>query len=344
MTDILPSTDRVLLTGASGFIAQHILLQLLAEGYAVRATVRSAAKAKLVRRNLQGQGADLSRLDFVELDLLDDRGWDAAMVGCRFVIHTASPFPAKLPRERFGLVPTARDGTLRVVDAAIRAGVERLVLTSSVAAIYYGHPDQAGRRFTEADWSNAESPTTSAYALSKTLAEQAAWARVAGTPLQLAVINPSVVLGPLLSEEVSTSTSLIRLMLRGRLPVVPNVSLGLVDVRDVAAAHLSAMTAPEAAGRRFIVSAGTRSLRAMGEVLAAVFPSYRWKLPHAVLPDIAVRVAALISPQAAQIVPELGAPKTLVAEAAAQVLGLSMRPAEDAIIATANSLIERRLA
>lgn len=344
MTVAQVSVDRVLVTGASGFIAQHILLQLLAAGFAVRATVRSAAKADAVWRNLKGQGADFSRLDFVELDLLADAGWDAAMAGCRFVLHTASPFPAKLPRDRFGLVPTARDGTLRVVDAAIRAGVERLVLTSSVAAIYYGHPDQAGRHFTEKDWTDTESPATSAYALSKTLAERAAWDRVAGTALELAVINPSMVLGPLISDEVSTSTSLVRLMLRGRLPVVPNVALGLVDVRDVAAAHLLAMTVPEAAGRRFIVSAGSCSLFEIGQALAAVFPSYRWKLPRATLPDVVVRAAALLSPQAAQIAPELGAPKTLIAAAASHVFGLSMRSPEDAIAATAKSLRDRRLA
>ena len=338
------SVDRVLLTGASGFIAQHILLQLLSAGHAVRATVRSEAKAESVRRILRGQGADLSRLEFAPLDLLADDGWDAAMAGCRFVLHTASPFPSALPRDRYALVPPARDGTLRVVDAAIRAGAERLVLTSSVAAIYYGHPNQAGRAFTEADFTNIESPATSAYSLSKTLAEQAAWAQVAGSSLELAVINPSVVLGPLLGPEVTTSTSLIRLMLRGRLPIVPNVSLGLVDVRDVAAAHLLAMTVPEAAGRRFIVSAGSRSLREVGKVLAEVFPSYGWKLPRATLPDSFVRAAALLSPQAAQIVPELGAPKVLVAAAAERLLGLSMRSPEEAIRATGESLLAHRLA
>lgn len=339
-----PLADRVFVTGASGFIAQHILLRLLSAGYAVRATVRSAARAESVRQILTGQGADLARLDFAELDLLDERGWDSAIAGCRFVLHTASPFPGAVPRDRYALVPAARDGTLRVVDAAIRAGVERLVLTSSVAAVYYGHPDQAGRRFTEADVTDPDAPATSAYALSKTLAEQAAWSRIAGTPLELAVINPSVVLGPLLAPLVTTSTSLIRMMLRGRLPAVPDVSLGLVDVRDVAEAHIRAMTLPEAAGHRFIVSAGSRSLREIGRVLADGFPRYGWKLPRATLPDRLVRAAGLVSPAAAQIVPELGAPKVLVTEAAERVLGLSMRPPEEAIRATAAALIERRLA
>lgn len=336
--------DRVLLTGASGFLAQHILLALLKDGYRVRASVRSMAKQAAVRAILRGEGEDETKVDFVTLDLLDDAGWDAAMAGCRFVLHTASPFPTRLPRDRFGLVPAARDGTLRVVDAAIRSGVERLVLTSSVAAIYYGHPDRGDRDFTEADWTNPDSPATSAYALSKTLAEQAAWARVEGTPLQMAAINPSVVLGPLLSGAVTTSTSLIRLMLKGRLPLVPDVTLGLVDVRDVATAHLQALTVPEAAGRRFIVSAGSRSLREIGAALGEILPGERWKLPYATLPDGLVRAAAWLSPQAAQIVPELGIHKSLSSRAATDTLGVSLRSPEKAIAATATSLRERGLA
>ena len=335
--------DPVLVTGAAGFIAKHLVLALLEAGYAVRGTVRSEAKAAEVRRAMAAQGADTTRLSFVLADLTRDDRWDEAVAGCRFVHHTASPFPAALPADKFALVPVARGGTLRVVEASLRAGVERMVVTSSVAAIYYGHEARSGRRFTDADFSNVASDAISAYAVSKTLAEQAAWEAAAGTPMELVAINPSLVLGPLLDPNFGTSVSIIRMMMLGRLPAVPNMSFGIVDVRDVVAAHLAAMTARDAPGRRFILSAGSRSLREIGAALAADLPERRWRMPKVTLPDALVKIVAALSPSAAQIVNELGEPKKLDTTPAETILGVSFKQPEEAIRAAADGLIQWKL-
>lgn len=336
--------DRVLLTGISGFIARHVALRLLQEGFDVRGTVRSAAKADGVREALEKAGGDVSRLEFVEVDLTKDAGWTDAAQGCRYVVHTASPFPASQSRDKFALVPVAKGGTLRVVEAARRAGVDRIVLTSSVVAIYYGHDDRADASFSETDWSNVKSRTISDYAVSKTEAERAAWAAVTeagegGAP-GLAVINPAFVLGPLLGDDIGTSAKIVAMMMKGKLPAVPDVSFGIVDVRDVAEAHLRAMTMPGAAGRRFILSADTLSILGIGRAIAEAEPSVAGKVPKFVLPDAVVKFVALFSSQARRSVPELGRIKTLDTRPARDVLGLTFRPPEQAVAAMAKSLRE----
>lgn len=183
-------SETVLLTGLTGFIAKHVALVLLDAGFRVRGTVRDRAAGEAARETLAARGSDTTRLEIVELDLTRDRGWAEAALGCRFVQHTASPFPGAPPRDKFALVPAARDGTLRVIRAAQAAGVERVVLTSSVVAVYHGHDGRVDKRFTEADFSNVESPRISSYAVSKTLAEKAAWEAVATGSMQLAALNP----------------------------------------------------------------------------------------------------------------------------------------------------------
>lgn len=335
--------DPVLVTGASGFIAKHVVLELLTAGYLVRGTVRSRDKADDVRRTMMACGADVSRLSFAVADLAWDDGWNEALAGCRFVHHTASPFPASTRGDKFALVPLAKGGTLRVMEAARRAGVSRVILTSSVAAVYYGHGRRGDEPFTAADFSDVESRGISAYAVSKTLAEQAAWDAVSGTPMQLVSINPALVLGPLLDRTYGTSVSMIRMMMTGRLPLVPRLSLGIVDVRDVAAAHLSAMTEPGAAGQRFLLSAGSRSLHAIGTTLAEDVPGYASRVPKATLPDFLVKAAAIFSTQARHLVNELGAVKTVDSTPAGSALGIAFRSPEEAIRATATGLIEHGL-
>lgn len=338
-----PNGELVLLTGISGFIAKHVALALLDGGYRVRGSLRSLAKRQEVIGTLEANGADVSRLEFVEADLAEDAGWDEAAAGCDLVQHTASPFPSRQPKEKFGLVPIARGGTLRVVEAAKRAGVRRLVLTSSVAAVQYGHEDRPDRRFGEADFSDVRSRSISPYAVSKTEAERAAWAAVEGSGLELAVVNPAFVLGPLLDRNAGTSAELITAMMKGRLPLVPDLTLGIVDVRDVALAHVAAMQVPEAAGRRFILSAGMRNLRQIGDAVAARCPAYRARMPRATLPDFAVRAAALISSQARMVAPELGGRKMLDTRPAEVLLGLSFRSPDEAAGAMADSLIRNGL-
>ena len=210
--------DRVLLTGVSGFLGGHVAKALLAAGYQVRGSVRNLAKADKVRETLAKAGADVSRLEFVALDLLKDDGWDAAAEGCRFVAHTASPFVLQMPTDKMELIRPAIEGTERALNAGLKAGVERIVITSSMAAIAYGHDKNRTAPFTAADWTDLEGHGVSAYVESKTRAERRAWEimKAAGREADLAVINPSGIFGPLLDEDPGTSAQIVIRFLEGR--------------------------------------------------------------------------------------------------------------------------------
>ena len=336
------SGDLVLVTGGSGFIAMHCIVKLLEQGHRVRASVRSLAREAQVRDTLQAAGADAGeRLSFVAADLTADAGWPEAVAGCGFVLHVASPFPLNVPRHEDELIVPARAGALRVLRAARDAGVRRVVQTSSFAAIGYGHP-QMDRPFTEHDWTKTDGDGVTAYAKSKTLAERAAWDFMAreGGDMELAAVNPVGVFGPVLGADFSTSIEIVKRMLDGQLPAVPRISFGVVDVRDVADLHLLAMTRPEAAGERFLAVAGEFvTLREIGLMLRRRLGDAARRVPTRELPDWLLRVVALVDKSVGQVVPELGKTKNGVADKAHRVLGWTPRTAEDAVIATADSLI-----
>ena len=336
------SGELVLVTGGSGFIAMHCTLKLLAAGYRVRTTVRSLAREAEVRATLKAAGADAGdRLGFCAADLTADAGWSEAAAGCDHVLHVASPFPVNAPRHEDELIVPARDGALRLLRAARGANVKRVVLTSSFAAIGYGHA-QADRPFTEHDWTRAEGEGVSAYAKSKTLAERAAWDFMAreGGDMELAVVNPVGVFGPALGADFSTSIEIIRRMMDGALPALPRVTFGVVDVRDVADLHLLAMTRPEAAGERFLaVAGGFVSLHDIGLMLRRRLGDAASRVPTRELPDWLLRIVAIFDKSARQIVPELGKRKDATADKARRVLGWQPRSAEDAVAATAESLV-----
>ncbi len=333
--------ERILITGASGFIAKHVALQLLGAGYRVRGTVRTAEKGDKLRQTLAANGADVSKLEIALADLMGDAGWDTAAAGCDRVCHMASPLPMRQPRERLALVPPARDGAVRVVEAAAKAGARRLVMTSSVAAMSYGHERTRTAPIGEADWSNTDASDISPYAISKTVAESAAWTAAKRADLDMVAINPVVVLGPLLDDAPGASMKLVAMMMRGKMPAVPDITLGLVDVRDVAAAHVAALTAEAAVGRRFLLSAGSLALMALGRAIAEAAPEYRRKVPRFVLPNGLVRLAALLSADARSVAGELGRAKILVTEPAKSVLGFAPKAPEDAIASAALSLRDR---
>jgi nucleoside-diphosphate-sugar epimerase len=336
------SGELVLVTGGSGFIATHCVLQLLAAGYRVRTTVRSLAREPEVRATLAAAGADAGdRLAFFAADLTADAGWTEVAAGCDFVLHVASPFPVEVPKHEDDLIVPAREGALRVLRAARAANVRRVVQTSSFAAIGYGHPEVA-RPFTEHDWTDPEGGGVTAYAKSKTLAERAAWNFMAreGGDMELAVVNPVGVFGPALGGDFSTSIEIIRRMMDGALPALPRVTFGVVDVRDVADLHLRAMTDPAAAGERFLAVAGEFvSMRDIGLVLRRRMGKGGRRVPTRELPDWLLRVVALVDPSVRQIVPELGKRKTASSEKARRVLGWTPRSSEDAVVATAESLV-----
>lgn len=337
-------TDRVLLTGISGFLGGHVALQLLNAGYTVRGSLRNLGKADKVRDTLAKAGADISRLEFVALDLMDDAGWREAAEGCRYVQHTASPFVLEIPADKMELIGPAVEGTTRALNAANAAGAERIVLTSSMAAIAYGHDKTRTAPFTADDWTDLNGRGVNFYQESKTLAERRAWEIMeqAGRREALATINPSGIFGPLLDEDPGTSAILIQRLLNGSVPALPRIPITIVDVRDVAAAHVAAMTAPAAGGRRFPMGERTLFFKQVADLLAERYPQKR--IPRRQMPDWAVRLYGLFDRDVRGNLGELGLAKQLDSTGAVALLGRKLTPAPEAVLATAETLLAHKLA
>ena len=338
--------SKVLVTGGSGFIAGHCIAQLLSAGHHVRATVRAPEREPAVRSMLQQSGATLDdRLSFATADLESDDGWPAAAAGSDFVLHVASPFPLGAPRHEDDLIRPAREGTLRVLRAARDAGVRRVVLTSSFAAIGYSHAPR-NEPFDETDWTSLDGPDVSAYVKSKTLAERAAWDFMAreGNRLELCTVNPVGVLGPVLGPNYATSVRFVKLLLEGAIPACPRIWFGVVDVRDVADLHVRAMSHPAAAGERFIATAGdAMSLLEVAQALKAALGSEAKRVPTHRLPDWIVRLGAVFSPALRPLTPPLGKVRNAASEKARQMLGWTPRSREEAVAAAGESLIRLEL-
>lgn len=335
--------STVLVTGGSGFIASHTILQLLAAGYKVRTTVRNLSREGEVLVMLRNGGAEPGeQLSFVAAELMTDAGWPAAVSGCEYVLHIASPFPSQVPKDENELIVPARDGALRMLRASRDAGVKRVVLTSSFAAIGYGHTERA-EPFTEKDWTNPDGADVMPYTKSKTLAERAAWDFIEreGAGLELAVVNPVGVFGPVLGPDYATSIMLVERMLNGALPGVPNMCFGVVDVRDVADLHLRAMADPRAKGERFLaVSGDFMWLIEIARTLKERMGERARRVPTRQLPDWLVRLARFKDESVKQIIPELGKWKNATSEKAQKVLGWSPRSREESVVATAESLVK----
>lgn len=336
---------RVLVTGASGFVAQHLILQLLAKGHSVRGTLRSLKRADEVRGVLAKFDPRAKEIEFVEADLSSDAGWAEAVKGCEFVQHIASPFPAIHPKDEMELIRPARDGALRVLKAAKAAGVKRVVMTSSMAAIAYGHGNDRAEVSDETMWSNPEGPDNTPYTKSKTIAERAAWDYVngEGKGLELVAINPTGIMGPALSKDVSTSLEIPIRLLDGKTPGLPRLGFSFVDVRDVAECHVKAMELPEAAGQRFLATEGFLWFSEAAAILRKKFPAYDKKIPTRNVPDWMLKLMAVFQPIYKQTVTELGRTRKASNAKASRVLGVKFRTAEEAIIASAQSLIDLKV-
>src|SRR5215467_10480071 len=335
----MAATPMVLVTGGSGFVGGHVLLQLLEAGYRVRTTVRSPHRESSVRAMLTGAGADAARLSFAVADLDRDQGWRDAVDGCDYVIHVASPIPAAAPRTEDELIRPARDGTLRVLRSARDAGVKRVVVTSSCGAIYYGHPPQSAP-FDETSWTNTDGEM-SAYVRSKAIAERAAWDFMSaeGGSMELSTVNPTGIFGPILSRDASSSVELIARLLKG-MPGCPRLFFGIVDVRDVADLHLRAMTHAAAKGERFIASSGDlMSMLDVARVLRERLGAAAHKVPTRELPNWLVRFAARFDRKLRPLVPLLDSTRRATSARAQRLLGWTPRSPEDALVATAESLI-----
>jgi nucleoside-diphosphate-sugar epimerase len=338
--------DNVLLTGISGFLGGHVARALLDAGYRVRGSVRNLDKADKVRATLDRAGADISRLEFVALDLLSDTGWAEAMAGMRYLQHTASPFVINMPADKMDLIRPAVEGTRRALNAALKANVERIVVTSSMAAASYGHEHGRTAPYGAADWTNPDGPGVNAYIESKVRAEKEAWAIMdrADRHSDLATINPNGILGPLLDDDPGTSAALVLRLLDGTIPMTPRIYFTVIDVRDVAEAHVAAMTSRAAGGHRFPMGMGTLSLHDISGVVRHALPQFARKIPRLQAPDWLVRVTAMFDRDMRGNIGELGVMRPTDPSEVVKLLGHPLISAEDAIVATAKSLVEQGLA
>jgi len=337
----------ILITGASGFLAQHAVIQALQQGYPVRATLRNLARENELREIFSKQVEIKNNLEFIAADLLKDEGWEQALRGCEFALHVASPFPLFEPKHEDELILPAVEGTLRVLRAAQNAGVKRAVIVSSVAAVYAGHNGE-NRTFDENDWSILEN-NIGAYAKSKTLAERAAWKFIRSAEnvngMELVAINPPLILGPVLDRQNHTSIELIRVFLRGEVPGVAKLKMGIVDARDVAAALLLAIQTPAAAGKRFPVPAGTLWYKEIADILQKEYaPRGYKKIPRIQFPSWAVKLLARFDKKIAVVVRDLNWDYEISSKQARQILGWSPRSASEAILSMAESLVRFGLA
>ncbi|ESQ88956.1 epimerase [Asticcacaulis sp. AC460] len=336
-------TDRVLVTGISGFIAKHVAYELLVRGFKVRGTVRSPDKADAVHATLAAAGAPVERLEFVKADLTSDDGWQEAAADCRYVQHMAAPFPLQQPKGREDLVPAARDGVLRVLKAAGQA--ERVVLTSSIVTMLYPTDWRGKRLIKPEDWTDPEWRPATPYAVAKTRAERAAWDYMSsiGRKDRLVAINPGLVVGPPLDADISTSLEAVALLLRGAYPAVPPVSFVLVDVRDVAAVHVAAMTAP-VGGQRLLVADETLTMSQMAQALRDAFPERARRIPVTIMPAWALRFLSLFDGTLKTVVGDLNKHPIADTQITRKLTGVTFRRGRDSMIEGAKAMVRMGLA
>jgi dihydroflavonol-4-reductase len=337
------SEKTVLVTGGSGFLGAWCIVELLSRGYRARTTVRDLAREAGVRASVGSRIDPGDRLTVLAADLLDDAGWPAAVSGCDYVLHVASPFPPAQPEDPDDLIVPARDGTLRVLRASVDAGVERIVVTSSVAAVRNGAAGLGNgtRELTEADWSDPDNTRLTPYTRSKTIAELAAWEymRQRADDARLVTVQPGAIVGPLLGNDRSYSLEAVERMLAGRMPGIPRLGFSFVDVRDVASLHVEAMTAPEAGGQRLLAAGTFLWLADVAAILRERLGADAEKVPRRGVPNIVVRAMALFDPSVRSIVGDLGRKTTFSLENARTRVGWVPRPVEDTIVDCARSLL-----
>lgn len=328
-----------LVTGGSGYIAGFLIRQLIENGWTVHATVRSLKREGEVRGWLN---IDNGKLAFFAADLEHDAGWAEAIAGCTHVAHVASPFPLGVPKNADELVVPAREGALRALRFARAAGVKRFVLTSSMAAIAYGH-GKGRDLYDEADWTNLANPEVMPYPRSKTVAERAArdWVAAEGGDMEFASVNPAAVFGPLLSDDLSTSIEVVRQLLEGKVPMCPDVGFSIIDVRDVADLHYRALITEGIKDERFVCSGPFLKFIDVAHILKANLGEQARKVPTRKMPDWLLKLLAIFRPELKQVVAELGNVRGGDSSHAMQRFGWTMRTPEEALLATANSLIER---
>ncbi len=338
-----PTTNPILVTGASGFVALHTIIQLLQQGYKVRATLRTLSREAEVRETISKRVDIDDNLEIITTDLMQDTGWDEAMKDIDYVLHIASPFPLFEPKHEDELIIPAVQGTLRVLRAAHKGNIKRVVQISSVAAVTAGHSGE-NRMFNEEDWSITEN-NIGTYSKSKTLAERAAWDFINGAEntnkMEMVSINPPLIFGPIPNNDFPTSAEMIRTFMLGQVPGVGRIKVDLVDVRDVASAIILGMNTPEAAGNRFLVSAGTVWIKELTDILYHEYGKSIYKIPRIAFPSFMIKLLALFDKKIALVIRSLDWDYTLSSEKAKRILKWSPRSKEEAILSMAKSLIEQ---
>jgi nucleoside-diphosphate-sugar epimerase len=330
-------TETVLVTGGTGYVGGWAIVALLGRGYDVRTTVRSLAKGDAVREAVGNPG---ERLTFAAADLLNDDGWDAAMAGVDYVLHVASPLGDESSKDPDELIVPAREGTLRVLRAATRSGVRRVVMTSAAnAASPASYTEDS---VTDETLWTIDDPSLPAYRRSKTLAEKAAWDFMASYdgPTELTTVLPGAVFGPILTANNVGTTQIIQRMLTGKMPGAPKIGLEVVDVRDLVDLHLRAMLAPEAAGERFLGTGEFVWMREIAQALKAGLGKQAAPVPTRQLPNFVVRLASITDPSLKAITVSLGRRNRHTTAKAERVLRWKPRPAAQTVVECAESLIE----
>lgn len=331
-------TETVLVTGGNGYIAGWCIVGLLRRGYAVRATLRDASREAALRMSVKAGGESDECLSICIADLTRDAGWDEAIAGCDHVLHVASPLGGKATGGRDAFVAAARDGTLRVLDAAVKAGVKRVVMTSAAATTR--PPLDSGRISEETNWADPEDPQFDAYRRSKILAERAAWEFMDAHPATaFTTILPGAVFGPILNADARGSVQIIGDLLEGKPAALPRLGFWIVDVRDLADLHIEAMTAPQAAGQRFIAAGDFLWLEDMARILRARLGKRGAQVPSRRLPGFVVKLLLPFRPHLRTLAPLIGRRFELTSRKARQVLGFSPRPVEATLTDCAESLL-----
>jgi len=332
---------KVLVTGITGFIGSHVAIQLLNKGYHVRGTMRNLDRQESIIHMLREHEADVDRIDFVKGELTLQEDWEKAMEGIDYVIHVASPLPLDQKKDADDLIIPAREGTLNVLHAAEKFKVKRIVLTSSIAAIGYGHKEKV-RTYTEEDWTNLNARKgLTPYIRSKTIAETEAW-KFTNQPevdLELTVINPSYVFGPLLEKDYSDSAEIVRKLMIGEIPGLPKIYFPLVDVRDVAEMHVMAMESAEAAGNRYLCVNELSSYKEIAQVILQAYPEFKKKIRTLVLPDLFIRIYGLYDKDTETILVDLGKLRSYDSSKATRTFGWKPRSNKEAILSLAESMI-----
>ena len=334
-------TNRVLLTGISGWIAKHTAIELLNAGYEVLGTIRNKNLVDQTKQTIS-KYASTEKLSFVELDLLKDDGWNEAAKGCRYIFHIASPFPMKVSSNRENLLPVAVDGTLRVLNAGLNAGVKQIIKTSSIVAMFRKPNRTNPYTFGENDWSDENwIEGVSDYFLSKTKAEKAAWRLMESKGLKnkLTTINPGGVFGDALDKKGGTSIEYIRQFMKGKFPGAPKFAVLISDVKDIAKAHVACIGNNKVGGRRLIVGKDVKRLVELSQLIAEAMPEYKKKLPTKELPNLMVKLISYIDSSAKTMIPDLGIMMQTDTSYAEEILGFKFKPAKGCISENAKSVV-----